>query len=354
MANHTHKRSDKTGLPPGTLLHIGERKTGDVTITLTSYDETDYRERQVGTIEECFPLPEGRGIAWISLDGIHDSALIQSLGTHLNLHPLVLEDIMNTEQRPKTEDFGDYAFVVLKAVRYREAVKQVLSEQVSIILGSNFVISFQEQASDAYKPLRERLRSSKGRVRRMGSDFLAYGLIDIIVDNYFFVLEKVGENVEELEDELVMNPTVKTVHEIHRLKREMINLRRFAWPLREVINNFQRGESPLVQESTCLYLRDVYDHVTQIIDNIEALRDMISGMLDIYLSSISNRLNEVMKVLTIIATIFMPLTFIAGVYGMNFKRMPELDWSFGYPMSLLLMLAVSVAMLIYFKRKKWL
>jgi magnesium transporter len=353
MANHPRKRSDKTGLPPGSLIHIGEKKAEKVRITFSQCAETAYEERQVDNIAECFPLKEKPFVTWISIDGIHDTKVMEALGDHFKLHPLLLEDIMNTEQRPKTEDFGNYVYVVLRAPRYDETLKKVLSEQVSIVLGENFVISLQEESSDLYGSLRNRLKNSMGRIRKMGSDFLAYALIDVIVDNYFLVLEKVGENIEDLEDQLLTDPTSKTVQKIHGLRREMIGLRKFAWPLREVINSLQRGESSLIQETTRLYLRDVYDHVSQIIDNIETLRDIISAMLDIYLSSISNRLNEVMKVLTILATIFIPLTFLAGLWGMNFKHMPELDWSFGYPFALLIMLAVAVTMIIYFRRKKW-
>jgi len=260
------------------------------------------------------------------LDGIHQLDNIEKIGEHFKIHPLVLEDIMNTGQRPKMEDFNDYLFIVLKMLSYDEEENETKTEQVSLILSSKFVISFQESEGDVFDPVRERIRSDRGRIRKMGVDYLAYSLIDAIVDNYFMVLEKIGEKIEDIEDELVKNPTPEVLHTIHRLKRELIFLRKSVWPLREVISRLERWESPLIDKSIDIYLRDVYDHTIQVIDALETFRDMLSGMLDIYLSSLSNRMNEVMKVLTIIATIFIPLTLISSIYEMNFKYMPELDW----------------------------
>ncbi len=231
---------------------------------------------------------------------------------------------------------------------------EILTEQVSLILGPNFVLSFQENVGDVFDQIRERIRSGKGKIRKMGADYLVYTLLDAIVDNYFIILEKIGEQIEFIEERLIINPASDTLNTIHKLKREMLFLRKSVWPLREVISGMERGESSLIKGTTKIYLRDVYDHNIQIIDTIETLRDMLSGMLDIYLTSISNRLNAVMKVLTIIATIFMPLTFLAGIYGMNFKYMPELEWKWGYPLILLIMSTIGISMLFYFKRKKWL
>jgi len=270
------------------------------------------------------------------------------------LHPLILEDIVNTEQRPKMEDFEQYIFVVLKMLQYNEKEDEIIAEQVSLILGSNFVISFQETEGDIFDPIRDRIRNSKGRIRKMGADYLAYALLDAVVDNYFTILEKIGEKIETVEEELVANPIPETLQIIHTMKREMIFLRKSVWPLREVVGGLQRAESALIQESTGIYLRDVYDHTIQVIDTIETFRDMISGMLDIYMSSVSNKMNEVMKVLTIFAAIFIPLTFIAGIYGMNFQYMPELEWQLGYFAVLLIMLLVAVSLLVYFRKKKWL
>jgi magnesium transporter len=253
------------------------------------------------------------------------------------------------------EDYSDYLYVVLKMLRYNDSNGGTLSEQISLIVGPNFVFSFQEGIEgDVFGIIRERIRNNKGRIRKMGADYLAYSLIDAIVDNYFAVLEKLGEKVELLEERIVSNPETETLREIHFLKKEMIFLRKAVWPLREVINALERGESALVRESTRIYLRDVYDHTIQIIDTVETFRDTVSGMLDIYLSSVSNRLNAVMKVLTIIATIFMPLTFIAGVYGMNFKYMPELQWRIGYPLFWVVIIVIAGIMLIFFRKKDWL
>jgi magnesium transporter len=348
------KTSKKAGLPPGTLVQIEEKKTEKVKINITDYDEAQFQEKEAETVEECFPFKDKLTVTWINIDGIHQVEIIEKIGTHFGIHSLILEDIMNTGQRPKMEDFEDYIFVVVKMIYYDEKDNEIKAEQVSLLLGSNFVISFQEKEGDVFDPIRERIRKAKGRITKMKADYLAYALVDTIVDHYFMVLEKLGEKIEGMEEELVTNPTPETLQTIHTLKRELIFLRKSVWPLREVISVLERGESSLIDESTGIYLRDVYDHTIQVIDTIETFRDMVSGMLDIYLSSISNRMNEVMKVLTIIATIFIPLTFIAGVYGMNFKYIPELEWHWAYPVILFVMVAIGILMVIYFRRKKWL
>jgi len=280
--------------------------------------------------------------------------LLANLGECFNLHPLVMEDILNTDQRPKIEDYGDDLFIVLKMLSYNDRTDEITAEQVCLFLRENSLLSFREGEGNLFANVQERIRSGKGRLRKTGADYLAYTLVDIIVDNYFVILEKLGERVEALEEKLLTAPTTLTLQKIQRLKREMIFLRRWIWPLREVISGLERGESSRIQESTRIYLRDVYDHTIQVMDTIEIFRDMLSGMLDIYLSSLNNRLNAVMKVLTIIATIFMPLTFIAGVYGMNFKHFPELEWRWGYPGVLLMMAIIAGIMLMTFKKKKWL
>ena len=348
------KRSKKAGLPPGTLVHIGEKKAGELKVTVIDYNETQFQEREIKTIEECFVFRDKPTVTWINVDGLHQVEVLEKLGECYGFHPLMLEDILNTDQRPKMEDYGDYVYVVLKMLDQSNKNHEVVMEQISLILGPNFVISFQEMEGDLFDPIRERIRNDKGRIRKMGADYLAYTLVDSIVDNYFIIMEKLGEKIEFLEEELVTRPTAETLKTIHQLKREMIFLRKAVWPLREVVSGLQRGESSLIKEPTRIYLRDVYDHTIQVIDTIETFRDMVSGMLDIYLSSISNRLNAVMKVLTIIATIFMPLTFIAGIYGMNFKYMPELEWRWGYPVIWLVVIFIGVSMLIYFKKKRWL
>jgi magnesium transporter len=348
------KRSKKAGLPPGTLVHIGEKKADTPKITVMDYDEAHFQEKEIKTIEECFLFKDKPTVTWINIDGLHQVEILEKLGECYGLHPLVLEDILNTDQRPKMEDYGEYLYIVLRMLNYNDKSSEIESEQISLVLGPNFVFSFQEREGDTFNPIRDRIRNSKGRIRKMGADHLAYTLLDSIIDNYFIILEKLGEKIEFLEEEVVTQPGPETLQTIHHLKREMIFLRKGVWPLREVISGLERGESSLIKESTGIYLRDVYDHTIQTIDTIETYRDMVSGMLDIYLSSISNRLNAVMKVLTIIATIFMPLTFIAGIYGMNFKYMPELEWRWGYPAIWFAVVLISVSMLIYFKRKRWL
>jgi len=354
MFRLTKKRSAKIGLPPGTLIHIGERKTEKVRIRILDYDEAQFEEEEAKTIEESFPFKDKPTVTWINIDGIHQVEIIEKLGNYFGLHPLLLEDILNTEQRPKMEDYGDYIFIVLKMLYLGEANNEIEAEQVSLILGSNFVISFQERGRDVFEPVRDRIRNAKGRIRKAGADYLAYTLLDAIVDNYFIILESLGETMEETEEQLTTNPNPETLQLIHALKKEMIFLRKSIWPLREVVSGLERCESSLIHESTGAYLRDVYDHTIQIIDTVESFRDMISGMLDIYLSSISNKMNEVMKVLTIFASIFIPLTFVAGVYGMNFSFMPELKWQWGYFGILGVMALIGISLAVYFKRRKWL
>ena len=348
------RTSQKAGLPPGTLVHIGEETSEKTKITLLAYDELHAQEREVETVDQILRLQDEPTVTWINVDGIHQVEMMQQLGDRFALHPLVLEDILNTGQRPKIEDFGDYMYIVVKMFYSQDENGEIAEEQLSLILGPSFVMSFQEREGDVFKPIRERIKTGRGRIRKMGADYLAYALLDSVVDSYFIVLETIGDKTEFLEEELVTSPTTETLQAIHELKREMVFLRKSIWPLREVIGGLARGESSLVQESTGIYLRDVYDHTIQVMDTTETLRDILSGMLDIYLSSISNRMNEVMKVLTVIATIFIPLTFLAGVYGMNFQHMPELQWRWGYPVVWLVMLAVAVSMFVYFRRRRWL
>lgn len=348
------KVSEKAGLPPGTLVHIGEKRAEQVRIRIMDYDEAGFEERDVDTIEECLPYKDKPTVTWINIDGLHQVDVIEKTGKTFDLHPLVLEDMLHTAQRPKLEDFETYLFVILKMISRENAEGRLKMEQVSLILGRTFVISLQEAEGDVFDSVRERIRKGKGRIRKMGSDYLLYALLDAIVDSYFIVLETIGEDIESLEENLVINPGPETSQAIHHLKRELIFLRKSVWPLREMIGGLEKGESRLVQDKTKIFLRDVYDHTIQVIDTVETFRDMVSGMLDVYLSSVSNKMNEVMKVLTIIATIFIPMTFVAGIYGMNFKFMPELEWHWGYPFVWLIMVAIGVCMLVYFRKRKWL
>lgn len=353
MSKYLKQSSKARGLPQGTIVHIGEERAEKVKISVIRYSEQGFSEVQVDKAEECFTLDMDHGVTWINIDGVHEVAVIECIGRRLNLHPLILEDIANTEQRPKIDDLEKYLYVVVKMLYYKENDDKVTIEHVSLILGHNFVVSFQESEGDVFISVRDRIRSNKGRIRKMGADYLLCSLIDSIVDNYFVIMEKLGEKVEELEEKLVTDPSQNTLKAVNDLKRELIFLRKAVWPLREVINSLGRIDPPLINQETVIYLRDVYDHTIQIIDIIETYQEILSGMVETYLSSVGNRTNEVMKILTIIATIFIPLTFIAGVYGMNFKFMPELDAIWGYPLTVSVMLTVSFIMLIYFRRKKW-
>jgi magnesium transporter len=347
-------RTRKVARPPGSVDFVGEKKTEKTRLTIIDYDEGTHLEKEVATVEECLPFKDLPTVTWFNVSGLQRTDVIERLGSEFGLHPLLLEDVVNTDQRPKVDDYGGYLFFVAKIVQYDGGGSTVTSEQISFILGPNYVISFQEDSEDIFDPLRERIRNAKGIIRRMGPDYLAYSLLDTIVDNYFTVLERLGDQIEHLEDELVVNPSTETLQKIHDLKRDMILLRKSVWPLREVVSRIERGGFTLITQPISLYLRDVYDHTIQVIDAIETYRDLLSGMLDIYLSSISNRMNEIMKVLTIIGTIFIPLSFIAGVYGMNFPWMPELTLWWGYPAVLAFMLTIGIIMVLYFRRKGWL
>jgi len=354
MARFFKKMAQKAGLPPGTLVHIGPSRDEKVKITIIDYDEAHCREEVMASAAECLPFKDEPTVTWVNVDGIHQLDLLEDIGKCFNLHPLVLEGIANTDQRPKTEDFGEYLFIILKMLTYDADTGDVNTEHVGLVLGPNYVLSFQENGGDVFDTVRDRIRIPESRIRKMGADYLAYALIDAVVDNYFVILEQIGETVGSLEEDLVANPKPETLHQIHDLKQEMIILRKSVWPLREVVNGLIRGDSKLVRESTGIFLKDVYDHTIQVIDGVETYRDVLAGMLDLYLSTVSNKMNEVIKVLTIIATLFIPLTFVAGIYGMNFQYMPELGWRWGYPAIWLVIVGIIVLMLTYFRRKKWL
>jgi len=350
------KSLKKVGASPGTLIHTGEKKMEKVGIQAVGYDADQLEELPIGP-EEAARSGMFRGqpaVTWINLDGLHQVDVIETLGKCFDLHPLVMEDILETEHRAKFEDYESYLFLVLKRLQFDEAKAEVRAEQISLVLGPDFVLSFLEGNGEIFDGVRDRIRNNRGKIRRMGADYLAYALLDSVVDSYFGVLEKLGDRIELLEEELLATPSPATLQRIHHLKREMILLRKSVWPLREVISALQRGESPLVRETTGVFLRDVYDHTIQVIDTIETFRDLLAGMLDLYLSSLSNRMNEIMKVLTIIATIFIPLTFIVGVYGMNFEHMPELKWRWAYFALWGVMLAMAAGMLGFFRKRKWL
>ena len=348
------KRSVKSGLPPGSMVHIGDTSDRLVQISVLSYYPDSVEEHHFEQVGEYLENPGNGAVVWVDVEGVYDVELIRALGEKHAFHPLVLEDIVNTVQRPKIEDYGDYLFIVLKMLHPTED-GGFSSEQLSIILGPDYLFTFQEGIKgDVFDPVRNRIRSGKGKIRGMGADYLAYALIDAIVDGYFTVLEGVGERIVDVEEELTLAPDQRALHQIIGMKKEIIYLRKAVWPLREAISFLERGDSHLLQDATRIYFRDVYDHTVQVIDTVETYRDLLSGMLDLYLSSISNRTNEVMKFLTVIGTIFMPLTFLVGVYGMNFKHFPELEWKNGYFILWGMMIAMSLLMVAFFRKKRWL
>lgn len=354
MSRFIKKTSEKTGLPPGALVHIGERKQAQTRITVMDYDGDRFEEQSPKDVETVFPLRDAPTTSWLNIDGVHDMAVIEKLGLHFRIHPLTLEDTVNTAQRPKFEEFDDYFYVVLKMLTWDADVGRVRAQQVSLVLSQHFLISFQEIEGDVFEPVRERIRRGRGRIRTAGIDYLAYALIDCIVDHYFVVLEHLGEKVEDLETQLYEDGGDDPLNAIFRLKQEMIYLRKQIWPLRETLSRFHKTENPLVQEKNRVFFADVYDHLLQGGEVVESLRDVLSGLQDLYISITGQRMNEIMKVLTIIATIFIPITFVAGIYGMNFEVMPELKWRWGYFAVWGVFVAITAVMLVYFKRRKWL
>ena len=353
MPRLIRKSRKKAGQSPGTLMHIGERRAESVRITVIDYDEQTYQEKELAKIEECLVFKTTPTTTWINIDGLHQMEIIEKIGKFFDLHPLILEDILNTNQRPKVEEYENCIFVVLKMLTYDEENRRIRTEQISLVLGANYVISFQESIGDVFGPVRERIKTGRVRIRKSGADYLLYALTDSIVDHYFVVLEKLADKIEALQEQVASDPSEKLLHNIHELKREMIYLRKSVWPVREMMNGLTRMENSLIKQTTEIFLRDVYDHAVQVIDTTETYREMVAGMLDVYLSSISNKMNSVMKVLTIIATIFIPLTFVAGIYGMNFEFMPELKWHWAYPAVWLVMATITLGMLFYFRNKRW-
>jgi len=351
MNNH---HTPSPGLSPGTLVHVGEQKTNNVTITLLDYDAKGYFvERETVDPGELAKAIQTPAITWINVTGLHQITMMGGIGQAFGIHPLLLEDILNTEQRPKIEQSNDILILILKAVCWDEAAGHTEVEQVSLVIGASYVLSFLERPSDLFTPVHQRLREGNGRLRQMGADYLAYALLDAIVDNYFLTLEQISDQIEQIEDDIIDDPTPEDVQTIHELRRELLDLRKAIWPLREIISSLYRGEFPQFQPETLLYVRDVYEHIIQVIDTLETFRDVVSGLLDMYLSTVSNKMNEVMKVLTIIATIFIPLTFITSLYGMNFQYMPELQWRMGYPFVWIIIILTSITLILYFKRKGW-
>ncbi|WP_019670554.1 magnesium/cobalt transporter CorA [Eudoraea adriatica] len=351
---NTSKVARKTGLAPGTVVYVGKKATKDLFIDVFDYNKDYLDEKKLKNIEEAFTYENKETITWINVNGLNHVKEIEKLGKDFELHPLILEDITNTQQRPKMEEHEEYIFMVLKML-YFDKDQNLKFENISFIQGSNYLLSFQEADGDVFDAVRDRLRNSKGRVRSNGADYLLYALMDAIVDNYFNLMETMGDKIEELEENLFSEkPNKDLIHEIHGLKREILKIRRAVYPLREVVNQIDKVDLSLITEKTQLYLRDLYDHVIQVSESIDIQRELIWSLMDMHMTTISNRMNEVMKVLTIMATIFIPLTFIAGIYGMNFENIPELKFKYGYFVLWGVMIGIFLAMLYYFKRKEWL
>ena len=347
------KASSKIGLPPGSIVYLGEKKVDNVSIKVTEYDAADAETYEINSAEGIDPFTDTPQVTWISVCGLHETDFLKQVGEKFKIHPLVLEDILNTDTRPKIEITDDYFFIVMKLVLFNAEQKILETEQVSFILGRSFLFSFSERTDEIFNPIKDRINSQLGKIRKRGSDYLLYALMDIVVDHYFLALEKVDERIESLDDEVINNPDRSQIESIYNLRNLLLIIRKSIWPLREIVNQIIKDESDLLDESIEPYLRDLYDHTIHITETIEQQREITNGLMEIYLSMMSNKMNEVMKVLTVIATIFIPLTFIVGIYGMNFKYMPELEWPWAYFTVWGVMIGIVGLMFYYFKKKNW-
>lgn len=345
--------ADTAGLSPGALVHVGEKKVEKIKFSILHYDENDSDEKKECSIEECLDVKEKSGVSWINISGIHDPSVIEKFGESFGLHPLVQSDTMNTELRPKFGNHEGYLQIILKIPHFNNDEHALQLEQISIIVGKNYLLSFQETEGDIFDPIRKRIREKIGKITEWNSGYLAYAITDTIVDYFYVIMEDMDKQTDALEEELMKNPSPHTLQQIQRLKREMAVLRKTIWPTREVIDGLDRSTSPLIADYTKTYLKDVYSHTIQVMDTIESLREVVGGMMDTYLSSLSNRMNEVMKTLTIIASIFIPITFIAGIYGTNFEYIPELTWEGSYFVMLGVMTIIVIIMVAFFRKKQW-
>ena len=353
MFMHLNRKLQSSGLPPGTPVFLGKKRDAQVEITVINYDASTLEEKHIADPDELLSYKKQSTVTWINISGVHDVKLVEKVCNLFAIHPLVQEDVTNTMRRPKAEEYDGYLFFLLRMIQYDDG-QGVQGEQVSLIMGQDWVLSFQERPGDVFEPIRERIRTSSGRIRKLGADYLFFALLDAVVDHCFMVVETMGDHVESIEDAVLEHATPEILQSLHQHKRDVIFLRKAVWPMREALSNLEKVESSLISKNTRVFLRNLYDHAIQLIDTIETLRDVLTGLFDIYLSTVSNRMNEVMKVLTIIATIFIPITFVAGVYGMNFEAMPELKWKFAYPATLALMATMTLGMIGYFKKKGWL
>jgi len=347
--------AEKYGLPPGTVVHTGIDRTEKVTISIMEFARDQIREYIADSLDDCSPPLDQEATKWVHVRGVHDVEIVEKVCQYYDLHPLVIEDIPSVGQRPKLEIMPKSVYIVLRGYLLQQDVGKLLSEQVSIAFGKNFVLSFQESPDDLFDSIRERARRPGSRIRLGGSDYLAYTILDLLVDKYFVVLERIGDLIEDLEDELIIQATTDMLNRIYKIKRDLLSFRRHIWPLREVVLKMQRDARSFIDEDMQIFLRDLYDHVIRVTDLVETFRESITGMLDIYLSSVSNKMNAVMKVLTVVSTIFIPLTLMASIYGMNWEWIPEIVFlgAFGYPIFLAAMLIVTVSLVIYFRRIDW-
>jgi magnesium transporter len=355
MRSELHHRVKKAGQPPGTLLYTGTEKTLTPQLTVTCYSTDNFHQATSTKLADCFSKKTEAGLTWLHMEGLNNEKLLAQVAKRYQLHPLTVEDILNVTQRAKIEEFDNYVFITMKMFSWNALSQSLAIGQFSLVLGENFILSFIEHKTSLFNDIKQRLSASANQpLREQGCDYLAYRLIDTLVDQYFVALEGIGEQIETLEERIIADPTPKNSRTLYKLKHKILGVRKAIWPMREVVSHLLQTDRRFVKPFTQIYLRDVYDHIAQAIDTVETFRDMLASILDIYLSSLSNRMNEIMKVLTIISTIFIPTTFVASIYGMNFKYMPELDWHWGYPCALAVMLLITIGMLIYFRRKKWL
>ena len=354
MPESLSNTSEKTGMPPGSLVHVGHVVEPETTISLIDYSRENVEEQRVQSADELIPYQASDTVTWVNIEGLVNVELIESVGKLFNVHPLVLEDILNTHQRPKFEDHDNYLFIVFKHLTLDKTRATLNREQISMLVLRNCVITFRETRDELLGTLTHRIKNAKGRIRGLGPDYLAYAILDTAIDQNFVLLDTMDETIDVIEEELLTRPTEQTLVKIQRIRRDLVDLRKAVVPTRDMLNAMLRSETPLINENTHIYYRDVLDHALRIAEAVESHRDILAGLLDMYNSSVSNTMNEIMKILTVFASIFIPLTFIAGIYGMNFEYMPELKWKWAYPVLWVLFVSIPVVLLVYFRRKKWL
>ncbi len=347
-------QSEKAGLAPGTLVHVGEVHESEVNVTIINYDTSNCKKIISNNIEDITAHKINDTVTWVNIEGLHDVKIIDEICSSFNVHPLVVEDILNTNQRTKIEEFEDHIFIIFNGISVNSIDKEVDLEQIGILILNNYIFTFKEKNDDLFEPLEARIKNNKGLLRKNKADYLAYAILDTIVDQYFLFQDLLDEDIESIEEDLLNNPSQETLIRIQNIKKQILSVRRCISPLRDVLTALYRSDSALIKNTTKIYIRDVHDHALRVIESIDSYREIVSGMLEIYLSTVSNKMNEVMKVLTVFASIFIPLTFIVGIYGMNFEHMPELGWKWAYPTLWIVFIGIPIALLIYFKRKKWL